>query len=732
MRKNAQPVRKDLVLLGGGHAHAGVIRAFAMQPEDGVRLTLVSRDIHTPYSGMLPGLIAGHYEFDDAHIDLNALARFAGARFVNATANGIDPAGQRIIFADRPPLPFDILSVDIGSSPSAAHIPGALEHATSVKPISAVLEKWNALLARLTQHDQSASIAVVGAGAAGVEVLLAVQWRLEHLRREKRFVSPLQFNLVSNAADILPAFPAGVRRRFEAILDQRKIFIHRNAPVMRVEPHGVHTPSGFLAADEIIWVTAAAPAPWLQNTGLALDAAGFIAVNDELQSLSHKNIFAAGDIASMVNHPRPKAGVFAVRQTAPLAKNLRHALRGESLVAFKPQSQFLTLISTGGKHAVAARNGISLQGEWVWRWKDRIDRKFMNMFNQLPSMPESSEDPMRCYGCAAKIDGASLARTLDALQSDKIGAASASDQHDDAAIIDRGDHYELQTVDFFPAPFSDPFLFGQAAARHALGDIEAMGGKAETALAIATVPFAQGTKMGETLEQMMAGAMKILESEGVELRGGHSGEGEQLALGFSITGRADKPQLIRKGGLQRNDILILTKPVGTGVLFAADMRARAKGRWIEAAIQSMLKSNARAVHVFREHDAHAMTDVTGFGLAGHLAEMLHASRCAAEIETAALPVLAGARECFAQGIRSTAHDGNMAYAGSLLKDTGDPLLFDPQTAGGLLAGVAEHQATAALTALHAAGYKAAAVIGRVTASDVAPAITLRRISMQEM
>lgn len=711
-------IHTDIVLLGGGHAHAGVLRAFAMKPEPGVRLTLVSRDIHTPYSGMLPGLIAGHYSFDEAHIDLYKLSEFAGARFVHGAATGIDTASKRIRFADRPPLPFDILSVDIGSSPAASHIPGASEFATGVKPISTFLTRWNALVERVTREDKPLSIAVVGAGAAGIETLLAMQLRLTEIRKHAGQAAPLLFHLVSGSPEILPAFPVQVRTMFEAILAQREIVVHRNAPVTRVDKSGVQTHAGFVETDEIIWVTAAAPAPWLKETGLTLDAKGFIAVDETLRSISHKRIFAVGDIASMVNHPRPKAGVFAVRQTAPLTENLRRAARGESLLAYRPQREFLTLISTGGKHAVASRNGMALQGAWVWRWKDYIDRKFMAMFSKLPAMNANSEDAMRCAGCGAKVNGVGLISALDTILPVKDSA------HDDAAIIDRDDHVELHTVDFFPAPVSDPYIFGKIAARHALGDIEAMGGAARTALAIVTIPHAQGTKMAETLEQMMAGAVEILAGEGVQLLGGHSGEGEQLALGFSIVGRAAKDHVTRKNGMREGDVLVLTKPIGSGVLLAAGMRARAKGRWIEKLTASMLQSNRLAASILIDHGAHAMTDITGFGLAGHLAEMLRASRCSAQIETASLPLFDGAAECFAAGIRSTAHDGNAAYANDVLSGAPHPVLFDPQTAGGLLASIPALNAQPAVEALQQGGNASAAIIGRVLKSGVAPSLTL--------
>lgn len=689
-----------------------------MKPELGVTVTLVSRDVHAPYSGMLPGLIAGHYAFDETHIDLNVLARFANARFIHDSAVGIDTARRQVVFADRPPLHYDVLSINIGSSPTSIGVDGASEFSVGVKPISTFLERWEAMQARVIAHAGPISIAVVGAGAAGVEIVLAMQVRLAELRRAYGCDAPVNFFLVSASSQILPAFPPRVRRRFEAILKARGIRIFSGEPVVRVEKASLHTASRSLLADEVVWVTAAASAPWLKETGLLLDEKGFVQVGDDLRSVSHENVFAAGDIASMINHKRPKAGVFAVRQSAPLTENLRRAVRGAALKSFVPQRKFLTLLSTGDRCAVASRGRFSLGGQWAWRWKDHIDRKFMSKFSTLPEMSDDlDEGTMRCAGCGAKVNSAGLARALSGLhplaQKNIISGLNAPD---DAAIIDRDDdYYDLQTVDFFPAPISDPFIFGKIAASHALGDIFAMGGEPRTALAIASLPYAKGGVMTQTLEQMMSGAVAVLNQEGASLVGGHSAEGDQLALGFALTGVVNKNRLLTKSGLAPDNVLILTKPLGTGVLLAADMRARAKGRWIEAAIDSMLKSSALSARILREYAATGCTDVTGFGLAGHLLEMLKAAELDAVIQLGQLPLLDGAVELLARGFVSSAQEGNEAFAQPFIESTGlidpmlTPIIYDPQTAGGLLAGVPANRAEACVVTLVNAGYRASVI-----------------------
>jgi selenide,water dikinase len=735
--QTSAPVMKDLVLLGGGHAHVGVLKSFGMRPIDGVRVTLVNRDTDTPYSGMLPGLIAGHYSFDETHIDLGRLARFSRARFLHAEAAGVDLENKLLLFANRPPLAFDILSVDTGSTPNTASVPGAAEHAVPLKPISNLLTRWDSLCERALTADRPLHVAIAGAGAGGVEMLLAAQHRLQEVRRAAGFTSPVTFAIFSAAEELLPSFPTGVRKTFDRVLRERGISVHCGSRVANIEPNTLVLDNGArFSADEILFATDAAAPGWFARDGLDTDERGFIKVNPSLQSLSHENVFAAGDVAAVDGYPRPKAGVFAVRQGPPLTRNLRNALLGQALVPFKPQKQFLSLISTGDKYAVASRNGVSLKGAWVWHWKDWIDRRFMALFNDLPVMqPGENRKPfarlpdlnridtgeMRCGGCGAKVGANTLASALSQLRpatrEDVIAGLSSPD---DAAVVRApAGKVMVHTVDSFRALVEDPFVFGKIAANHALGDIFAMGAEPQTALAIATLPHAGARQTADDLHQMMAGAVEVLNAAGASLVGGHTAEGAEMTLGFALNGIADEQQVLRKGGLKPGDVIILTKALGTGTLFAADMQYRARSRWIEAAIASMLLSNGPAAHALVAEGVSACTDITGFGLAGHLAELAAASDVSIHIDAAALPILEGASEMFAAGIVSTLHDRNRENAAGLFDAESrhrlavHPILFDPQTSGGLAAGVAAERADGCIRQLQQLGYSCTCIIGRV-------------------
>lgn len=746
MKAANHPVLKDVVLLGAGHSHVTVLRMFGMKPIAGVRLTLISREVHTPYSGMLPGLIAGVYGFDDAHIDTGPLARFAGARLYQDEAVDIDVAGRRVICRSRPPVPYDLVSLDIGSTPNTAGVPGASEHAIPVKPIDGFLRRFEALQARILARKGHSAVALVGAGAGGVELLLSVEHRLRQTVRQAGLdASGLSFALVSDAPNILPSFPAAFRARFHRILAARGIAVITGAPVTAVEPGRLLLAGyGPLAADEILWTTQAAPAQWLAKAGLPLDRRGFLQVDETLRVVGHDDIFAAGDTIAFPGRELPKSGVYAVRAGPPLAENIRRTLTGRPLRPFRPQREALYLVSTGERYAVGTRNGFVVEGAWVWRWKDWIDRRFMRKYNELPEMPptaaaalppladraalqEISAIAMRCGGCGAKVGATVLARALAGIEpAARADVVVGLEAPDDAALVDvGGKQLSLQTVDYFRAIVDDPYMLGKIAANHALGDVYAMGGEPQTALAIATVPYGLESKVEADLSAMMMGANEVLQDAGCALVGGHTSEGAELALGFAVNGLVPTTAALRKGGLKPGDGLILTKPLGTGTLLAADMRGKAKARWVMAALAHMIASNRKAAEILRRHGAHAATDVTGFGLLGHLIEMVRASDVDATIAIERVPLLDGARETVALGIFSSLQPQNvrlrraMRDLASIARHPLYPLLFDPQTSGGLLAAVPLAEAERCVAALRAAGYAGADLIGFVSARSAA-------------
>jgi selenide,water dikinase len=750
------PIVKDLVLIGGGHSHVIALRMFGMNPLPGVRLTLITEASHTPYSGMLPGHVAGFYDFDECHIDLRRLAGFAQAQLYIDQVVGLDLENNKVLCANHPPVGFDLLSIDIGSTPAHIAVPGAAEYAIPAKPVPQFLRKWNLLIGEFIKNPQKPiCLSIVGGGAGGVELAMTMQRRLHQIFQTTapsqdgyRQETPLQIHLFHRGAELMPNHNPWVRRRLQEILINRGVQLHLGETVCEVLPGKIRCESGLaVQCDYTFWVTQASAPSWIQHSGLKTDSIGFVLISDTLQSISHPHIFAAGDIATMINHPRPKAGVFAVRQGKPLFQNLQRILLSKPLKPYKPQKRYLSLIGTGdggARDATASRSAIASwgllgwQSRLLWRWKDHIDRKFMNRFRDLPQMSPESRQPrpniqqipiqnqMRCAGCGSKVGSTILERVLQRLQVEYHSAKREDilvglETPDDAAVVQVPvGQLMVHTIDYFRSLINDPYTFGQISSNHCLSDIFAMGATPQSALALVTVPYATEEKVEETLYQLLSGAMNVLYSAQAPLIGGHTTEGTELAFGLACNGLVTPNQLLRKGGMKPGQLLILTKALGTGTLFAADMRLLCKGRWIDEAVCSMLLSNQEAAKVFIQHGASACTDVTGFGLLGHLLEMVKASGVAVQLDLEAIPVLQGALKTLQMGITSSLQLENLraSYSINNLSQVSTspkyPLLFDPQTAGGLLATIPSERADSCLSALKALGYSQSQRIGYVT------------------
>src|SRR5882672_7807634 len=339
---------KHLLLVGGGHSHLAVLKSFGDTPAGGARLTLVSPSRHAFYSGMVPGVVAGLYRPGDCRIDLGALAARAGARFFQDSAVGMDPARREVITARGERLAYDFLSLDIGSA--IRQPAGAAEHALRLRPVEAFLAGWERLR-ESARRGEVRRIAVIGGGAAGVEVLLAMQHALAGVA--------VEFALFSE----LPILARhGARRAIVRILRARGVAVHSGRKVLVAGKGGVELDGGgHFEAQAAVWATGASAPPWIAQSGLATDSLGFVAVSDTLQSRSHPEVFAAG-------------------QGPVLARNLRRALAGEAPEPFRPPSRSLALISCGNRYAVASWGGLAVKGAWVWRLKDRIDRRFVERY----------------------------------------------------------------------------------------------------------------------------------------------------------------------------------------------------------------------------------------------------------------------------------------------------------------------------------------------------------------
>ena len=640
-----------LILAGGGHSHALLLKSWAMRPERRPKhsITLVNRTSTALYSGMVPGLIAALYKRDELAIDLRQLCDRAGVAFVEAEITGLNPQAKCLRLRDRPALHFDWLSLDVGSvsRPSAAGIP--------IKPLEASL----AFLESENPADPR-PLRVIGAGAAGLEVVLALRrrWPQRELQLQQR------------SGQLDPGIQEVLQR----------------ARIALIENDTPHSGPNLLC-------TGSKGPDWLATTGLPLDPNGRIRTDRCLRVEDHPSLFATGDCAVISASPRPASGVWAVRAGRPLATNLEAACQGQPLRPWHPQRQALQLIGSHEDAAWARWGGWRLgPSPLLWRLKQRIDRAFMAGFLQPASMADAA--PMACRGCAAKLPAQPLAAALE-----QVGLGG---QPEDAARVP-GDKELLQSVDGFPALVNDPWLNGRLTALHACSDLWACGAAVSSAMATITLPMVPTNQQQELLVQTLAGIRSVLDEQGAELIGGHTMESRSPApvpasLGVQITltvnGASPSPWL--KSGLRPGDALLISRPLGTGVLFAGAMSGASKAADLDAALRTMACSQHTLLKQLEpvRGDIHACTDITGFGLLGHLGEMLQNSpELTVELDGPAIPAYPGALELFERSVSSTLAPSNRAawrwlegpvqlkqHSSAALLE----LLVDPQTCGPLL------------------------------------------------
>ena len=374
---------KRLVLLGAGHAHVEVLRALAERPIPDCEVTLVTPYPWLTYSGMVPGLLAGHYELDDLAIDVIALSGRGQVHLVLNSASLIEARAREVICANGTVLPYDVLSIDVGSVPRIGSARGVERHAIPVRPLERLVKGFNDVLVR-ARDGRMASVTVVGAGAAAVEVALAMNHRFQ---RELYEVAT-HVRVIGDTPSIAATVAPGARQRLRGWMRKRGVEVQLGSAVTELGDGFVRISSGLeFATDAVIWATGAGAPPWLAQSGLACDEQGFMLTNDLLQSPSHPNVFGAGDCVNELGHPWPKAGVFAVRAGPILAENLRAAIEGRPPQPFLPKAKYLALISTGERNAVGSYGNLSFGGAWAWHWKDRIDRAFVARYREAAPKP---------------------------------------------------------------------------------------------------------------------------------------------------------------------------------------------------------------------------------------------------------------------------------------------------------------------------------------------------------
>jgi selenide,water dikinase len=687
---------RELLLAGGGHSHALVLKHWAMRPRQrpaATRITLVSRHGSTPYSGLVPAVVAGLQPPEAAAIDLRRLCQGADVTFVQAEIVGLDPLRRELQLAGRPPLRFDLLSLDVG----AVTTPAGAGDALAVKPLEPFLA-WCAALPEGQPEGQP--VRIRGGGAAAVELALALRARCHPVRLLLR-------------GEGLALGSAAAARAGEALLAAAGVSIERNA--------AAEAPADLLC-------TGSRAPDWLAQAGLPVEPdSGRVRTEATLEVLGHPGLFAAGDCALIAGQVRPPSGVWAVRAAPRLAANLSRRLAGRPLRPWRPQPWALQLLGDGGvagagPRALASWGPFALgPSRWLWRWKEHLDQRFVQRLAESGAM--AAGDVPACRGCAAKLAAAPLRSALARLSEGGLPPAS-----EDAVPLARGADGDLwlESLDGFPALLADPWRNARLTTLHACSDLWACGATVRSAQALVTLPQIGPALQEELLVQTLAGVRSVLDPLGAGLLGGHTLEardGAGLSLALTVHGTVAAEGMWPKGPLLPGDRLLLSRPLGSGVLLAAAMAGAAQAVWIDRLLERLEQSQAPLVALLAAHGCRACTDITGFGLLGHLGEMLAASAAgtAVRLEAEALPAYPGTAAMLQQGQASSLAPAN-AQALALLEgpvrlEGGSAwcqqLLIDPQTCGPLLAALPAAQAPATLAAVQAAGFPDAALIGQV-------------------
>ena len=697
------------VLAGGGHSHALLLRTWAMHPKRRPKglITLVSRHSTTLYSGMVPGLVAGLYRRQDLEINLRRLADRASVALLIGEITGLDRMRQMLLLAGRPPLHYDELSLNLGCITPAPKGNVGDQDGMAIKPLEPAISAIDQIDTDQTEDP----VRLVGSGLAAIELAMALRHRWPN-RRVQLQVKPGRIN---------PAF-------------QKALAI--SGVDLQQTPDSATTTKD--TAKLRLHCTGSQAPAWLAESGLQVDARGRIRTAPTLQALDNPHVFASGDCAVIDQDPRPASGVWAVRAAGPLAHNLEARCRDKPLKSWRPQRHALQLVggfnNRGEPTAWAVWGSLCLGPHpWLWRWKQSIDRRFMSRLEKsgMVHSPETSDSAMLCRGCAAKVSANTLQAGLDGAGLERLGKAP-----EDAALVpcSQGEQDKplLQSVDGFPALISDPWLNGRLTALHACSDLWACGANVSSAQAVVTLPLVEPELQKFLLTQTLAGIRSVLDPQQAVLIGGHTLEAREhsaapCSLGIQVVLSVQGCPIRKiwpKKGIQANDQLLLSRPLGTGVLFAAAMEGTSKPADLDRALAQMgssqhpLVDQLAALEARYPEEIHAVTDITGFGLLGHLGEMLGEPddlkpKLQVQLEAKAIPALPGSLDLLASGHASSLAPANRTAWGLLdpqsqqsttpavalnlgliIKGSSQhkavlELLVDPQTCGPLLISVTE-------------------------------------------
>ncbi|MBF95707.1 MAG: Selenide, water dikinase [Alphaproteobacteria bacterium MarineAlpha9_Bin4] len=680
-KKQNNIIKKDLVLLGAGHSNIEVIRYFGKLKLEGLRITLISKHTHTTYSGMVPGYIEGEYQWNDINVDLVKLCYRNDIKIIIGEVTKVLGEQKKVFLKNRPPIEFDFLAVNLGIKSKTENIIGANKFALSLKPISEINKILKNILA-----SKSKNIVIVGAGAAGVEVSLALKKRLIKTNVKKNII------LIAKGNSLMKSYNQSVSKKLNKELKKNNIQIRYNSSVTKIKKNyiEINNKDKVLSSCTLLATNASAP-DVLKKSDLSLSINGFIEVTRELQSKNFKYIFASGDIADIENLKLVKAGIYAVKQAKILKVNLRNFFLKKELKCYLPQKSYLSLIGTANGKAIANKSILTLRGTFFWKLKKFIDRRFINKYsvigfkeNNLDQIKstEPIDYAMQCNGCGSKVPQNVIKNIFS--KNYMIGS-------NDADLI-YGTKDLVHTVDVITSLIDDDYLMGRIAAKHSLNDLIAANSYLVSTQMMLGVPKSSTTIQKRCVYQIKEGALSIFKEFNIKINGGHtySVDDEKSTVGFSLIGKMKNR--FTKNNKDNNKLKIyMTGKVGTALVIAALRQNKISGKYYHEVIKEMTKSNFVIYEAFKKYNITDITDISGFGLALHLKNLLIRNKRfkGANIYLDKIMILKGAIEAMKCNVLSSLSYSNKSNLNNYLEIKSNKndildILFDPQTAAGFL------------------------------------------------
>ena len=687
------PITNDLVLIGGGHSHLLVLMKLSKRPIKGNRITLITNEIDTPYSGMIPGYIEGIYSWRDSHIDLYRLCLKLNVRFIHAEVERVSAYDKEIYFKDRPKIKFDVLSINTGIQSNNSDIKGAAKYCLPVKPISKLA---NNFLNKITNYK---SIAFIGGGAGSVELALAIKKRFLNINKE------IKITIISGKRGLLSAFPQKTKLISLKTLEKFKIDIIEYKRVLEVKPKQIIlSDKSILKIDKAILSTNSMTPKWLTRSDILLTKDNYILVNKSFQT-NYKYVFASGDVIDFDNQNLKKAGVFAVRSGKPLAVNIKKFIIGKNLLEYKFNKNYLALIGTSKASAIATKYNLTFNSKFFFYLKSYIDKRFikkfsdfrirkitldvlktslLNIFVKHKEKITDENNFMQCKGCAAKVPLNALKKALP--------QEIVSTSEDAVSVPNYPDLF--QTVDMINSIITDPFILGKIAANHSISDLVSVNSQITSAMMILQLPFSKTEINSRDLEQVLLGAKEIFKLVDCPLIGGHTmiGKDKDPVIGFSILGQKQKKMesIKNRRNIKTKDLLILTERIGSGLIFAGINNYLIDSHFQTDVIKQMIKGNLNFGKISNHLNILSMTDITGFGLANHLLNLIKRdnSKTGLTIYPNKIPLFEGVNECINKNIKSSLFESNYDIAQKDIiykrdKSKIDNIIYDPQTVGGI-------------------------------------------------